>query len=115
MSKKSSNFAPGNEKKHAPKDLAISGNAFFQKRGGRPLYVVSMLKIDRPAKGANRFRVQRYNKKMIYANLHTIFCDFFAFFYIFLHFLSKPLNLAIYENRQTDGKEGGRNGCTPHH
>ena len=82
MSKKSSNFAPGNEKNALPKIWRLAG-ASFSERGGRPLYVVSMLKIDRPKEGQNRFRVQRYYKKMIYANLHTIFCDFFAFFYIF--------------------------------
>lgn len=109
---------PETKKNALPKIWRLAGASFLE-RGGRPLYVVSMLKIDRPAKGANRFRVQRYYKILIYANLHTIFLRFFCIFlhfFAFLHFfLSKPLNLAIYENRQTDRKEGGRNGCTPHH
>ena len=87
MSKKSSNFAPENEKNALPKIWRLAG-ASFSKRGGRPLYVVSMSKIDRPKEGQNRFRVQRYYKILIYANLSAIFSNFFAFFYIFLHFFT---------------------------
>ena len=34
MSKKSCNFAPGNEKKRAPKNLAIGGSEFFKSEAG---------------------------------------------------------------------------------